>query len=202
MKKEEKTELTKEKIIAAAIEEFGTKGYDASSLNNICKNFKISKGLVYHNFENKDKLYLTCISKCFLEVTKYVESQNVESDLHRYMELRFVFFSKYPLYARLFFEAVLQPPIKLADEIKEIKKGFDELNKKIYHSALQTLTLRNGVTEKDALEYYELMLEMFNGYFSSSAYANTDFTMLISDHEQKLKKILNFMLYGIAKEVE
>ena len=103
---------------------------------------------------------------------------------------------------RLFFEAVLEPPSKLINEIKEIKKGFDELNKKIYKSALKTLNLRTGITEKDALEYYELMLEMFNGYFSSSAYANTDFTMMISDHEQKLKKILNFMIYGIAKEVE
>lgn len=202
MKKEEKTELTKEKIIAAAIEEFGTKGYVASSLNSICKNFKISKGLVYHNFENKDKLYLACINKCFLEVIKYLESKNIEGDLHRYMEVRFAFFSKYPLYARLFFEAVLEPPVKLADEIKEIKKDFDELNKNIYHSALKTLNLRNGVTEKDALEYYELMLEMFNGYFSSSAYSNNDFSIIISDHEQKLKKILNFMLYGIAKEVE
>ncbi len=202
MKKEEKTELTKEKIITAAIEEFGTKGYAASSLNSICKNFNISKGLIYHNFENKDKIYLSCISKCFLEVIKYLESENIEGDLHRYMELRFAFFSKYPLYARLFFEAVLEPPSKLINEIKEIKKGFDELNKKIYKSALKTLNLRTGITEKDALEYYELMLEMFNGYFSSSAYANTDFTMMISDHEQKLKKILNFMIYGIAKEVE
>lgn len=202
MKKEEKTELTKEKIIIAAIEEFGTKGYMASSLNNICNNFKISKGLVYHNFKNKDELYLACISKCFLEVTEYLERQNIDGDLHRYMEVRFAFFSKYPLYARLFFEIVLQPPSKLAKEIKEIKKNFDELNKKIYYSALQTLTLRNGVTEKDALEYYELMLEMFNGYFSSSAYSSTDFAMLISDHEQKLTKVIDFMLYGIAKEVE
>ena len=202
MKKEEKTELTKERIINAAIEEFGTKGYTASSLYNICKNFNISKGLLYHNFENKDKLYLACISKCFLEVTKYLESQNFESDIQRYTELRFAFFSKYPLYARLFFEVVLQPPVNLINEINKIKKGFDELNKKIYHSVLQSLTLRDGVTEKDAMEYYELMQEMFNGYFSSSVYVNTDFSLLISDHEKKLKKILNFILYGIAKEKE
>lgn len=202
MKKEEKTELTKEKIITAAIEEFGTKGYTESSLNNICSNFKISKGLIYHNFKNKDEIYLACIRKCILEVTEYLSNQNVEGDLHRYMELRFDFFSRHPLYARLFFEAVLQPPPKFVNEIKEMKKDLDELNKKIYKSALRNLTLRNGVTEKDALEYYELMQEMFNGHFSSSAYANTEFQMIICDHEQKLKKILNFILYGIAKENE
>lgn len=202
MKKEKKTEITKEKIIAAAIEEFGTKGYINSSLNNICNNFKISKGLIYHNFKNKDDLYLVCARRCFLEVTEYLKAQNIESDLHRYMELRLKFFSEYPLYARIFFEAILQTPSKLINEIKEIKSDFDELNKSIYRSALQNLTLRNDVTEKDALEYYEIMQEMFNGYFSSSAYSNSDFTILISDHEEKLRKILNFMLYGIAKEEE
>ena len=67
---------------------------------------------------------------------------------------------------------------------------------------MQNLTLRNDVTEEDALDYYEIIQEMFNGYFSSSAYSNSDFTILISDHEEKLRKILNFMLYGIAKEEE
>lgn len=36
MKKELKTELTKEKIILAAIDEFGRNGYYGSSLNSIC----------------------------------------------------------------------------------------------------------------------------------------------------------------------
>ena len=36
MKKEEKTELTKERILTAAMEEFGEKGYAAAALNNIC----------------------------------------------------------------------------------------------------------------------------------------------------------------------
>lgn len=202
MKKEKKTEITKEKIIAAAIEEFGTKGYINSSLNNICNNFKISKGLIYHNFKNKDDLYLVCVSRCFFEVTEYLKAQNIGSDLHRYMELRLRFFLKYPLYARIFFEAILQTPSKLINEIKEIKRDFDELNKSIYRSALQNLTLRNDVTEEDALDYYEIIQEMFNGYFSSSAYSNSDFTILISDHEERLRKILNFMLYGIAKEEE
>ena len=57
MKKEEKTGLTKERILLAAMEEFGEKGYAAASLNNICA-AGIPKGLLYHNYENKDALYL------------------------------------------------------------------------------------------------------------------------------------------------
>ena len=53
MKKEEKTELTKKKILAAALQEFGTNGYRGASLNAICES-GIPKGLLYHNFKNKD----------------------------------------------------------------------------------------------------------------------------------------------------
>ena len=61
------------------------------------------------------------------------------------------------------------------------------------------MTLRKGVTEKDALEYYEIMQEMFNGYFSSPAYASKEFHFLMADHEERLSKTLDFMLYGIVE---
>jgi TetR/AcrR family transcriptional regulator len=57
MKKEMKTELTKEKILSAAMKEFGAKGYEGASLNHICET-GIAKGLLYHNYENKDALFL------------------------------------------------------------------------------------------------------------------------------------------------
>lgn len=43
LKQSEKTKRTKEKIMAAAMEEFGTKSYDAASLNTMCIENQISK---------------------------------------------------------------------------------------------------------------------------------------------------------------
>ena len=37
MKKQEKTQKTKERILAAALQEFGTKSYDTASINSICE---------------------------------------------------------------------------------------------------------------------------------------------------------------------
>lgn len=202
MKQSERTEQTKEKIITAAIEEFGTSGYDASSLNNICSKHKIAKGLIYHNFKDKDMLYLACTSHCFSALIEYLENQKSDVDLETYMSLRYHFFSIFPLYARIFFEAILQPPIKLKAMIKEQRKAFDALNREICRCALQKRKLRNGVSEAQALAYFELMQEMFNGYFSSSAYAGSDFSTIVADHEERLNQILEFMLYGIAKEGE
>ena len=94
MKQEKKTELTKEKIINAAIEEFGTKGYSGASLNAIC-NTGISKGLLYHNFENKDAIYLACVKRCFRELTDYLKQQDIGADFQKYMSARICYFSEH-----------------------------------------------------------------------------------------------------------
>ena len=60
MKQREKTELTVQRILSAAIAEFGVNGYAGGAVNNICK-AGINKGLIYHNFKGKDELYLTCL---------------------------------------------------------------------------------------------------------------------------------------------
>lgn len=60
MKRAEKTELTVSRILEAALEEFGANGYAGGTVNNICKR-GINKGLIYHNFKDKDELYLVCL---------------------------------------------------------------------------------------------------------------------------------------------
>ena len=50
MEKALKTKLTKEKIINAAIIEFGSSTYEEASLSAMCAAHNISKGLIYHNF--------------------------------------------------------------------------------------------------------------------------------------------------------
>lgn len=60
--------LDKEKqdrIINAAIKEFAQKGYDKASTNEIVKEASISKGLLFHYFQNKKQLYLFLFDYCY-----------------------------------------------------------------------------------------------------------------------------------------
>lgn len=199
MKKEEKTERTRERILGAAIEEFGKKGYAAATMGEICDKHAIAKGLLYHNFKGKDDLYLACVSRCFADLTNYLREQAIGADLHRYMEQRLRYFAQHPFHAALFFEAVLRPPAALTVEIRERKKVFDQFNRCVYRAALSGVVLREGITETEAMEFYEMIQEMFNGYFSSPTYADRDFQYMAADHEKKLAKLLDLMLYGIAE---
>ena len=92
MKQEEKTKLTKEKIMKAAMEEFGLNGYAATALNSILSRAGIAKGLFYHNFQDKDELYILCVRKAMNHLTEYLRSQDLDSDLEKYIKARLQFF--------------------------------------------------------------------------------------------------------------
>lgn len=198
MKRVEKTELTVSKILDAAMEEFGMNGYASGTVNNICKS-GINKGLIYHNFKDKDTLYLACLKICCEKLVALLKKSDCTSDLLQYMNVRMRFFQESPKEAHIFFEAILQPQKNLQEKIQEILQPFEEINEQIYRAAVSSITLRDGVTEDDAIHYFRQMQQMFNGYFSSPAYHNMALDEQIKEHETGLSKLLNFMLYGIAK---
>lgn len=198
MKRTIRTELTVSKIQEAALEEFGANGYAGGTINNICKR-GINKGLIYHNFKDKDELYLVCLENSCKKLVSLIQESGCTSDQLQYMELRMRFFTEYPNEAHIFFEAILQPQEKLRDRIKQILEPFEEINEKIYRSVISGITLRDGITEEDAIDYFRQMQSMFNGYFSSFAYRYMTLDKQIREHEMNLSKLLDFMLYGIAK---
>ena len=198
MRKEEKTELTRHKILLAATEEFGEKGYFHASMGQICQK-GISKGLLYHNFESKDVLYLACVAQCYTQLTEYIDREQTGTDFRRYMELRRTFFQQDILRARLFFETLFQPPQHLKVELEVIRKGFELKNRKMYRELLESIPLRPGVTAQDAENYFAFVQTMFNGYFSAAISRELEFEDLIAAHENSMEKLLDFMLYGIAE---
>lgn len=49
-------EASRKKILRAAFELFGKKGYSATSVESIAKKAKVSKGLIYHYFKSKQDI--------------------------------------------------------------------------------------------------------------------------------------------------
>ena len=88
MKKQEKTERTKARILNAAMQEFGEKGYLRTTVNAICTHYHIPKGLLYHNFAGKDELYLICVERCFSELISYLQPHAI-AEIETYLELRY-----------------------------------------------------------------------------------------------------------------
>lgn len=192
LKQEEKSQQSKEKILRAALDEFGAKGYAGASLNTLLSDNGLSKGLVYHYFENKDQLYLACVSACFdalmVFLAKMEHNESPMVMLHTYFETRTRFFKKNPMLERVFYDAILQPPSHLKGEIAQVHAAFDTFNRSLLQTVLGGLRLREGVSEEDGLYYFELMQNALHLQFRSET----------GLYEERAYQLMELLLYGLA----
>lgn len=207
MRQDEKTRRTQERILSAAIAEFGSKSFDCASLNTICSENNISKGLIYHNFKNKEELYLRCVQICYDRFTEYLKSSetdsgDIRSDIQHFLNSRQTFFVENPCFRHIFFSSILQPPAHLCGQLRQMRSGYEQYLKEHYRRILSRMELRKGVSIDQALNYFLAFQEMFNGYFRDRSAQDQNFSGMIQAHEDQLSESLDFMLYGIARQQE
>ncbi|WP_144551904.1 TetR/AcrR family transcriptional regulator [Bacillus sp. X1(2014)] len=127
--------LDKEKqdrIINAAIKEFAEKGYDRASTNEIVKEAGISKGLLFHYFQNKKQLFLFVFDYCYeLVVDEFYKKINLqETDFFIRMRqaiiVKMEMLSTYPDIFKFIQEVFME-------ESAEIKVEFDKKKSELTH---------------------------------------------------------------------
>lgn len=67
----------RQQTIQAAIELFATQGYEKTSIAQICELAKVSKGLVFHHFKNKDEL----LKEVFVRMAEIISDVGERVDL-------------------------------------------------------------------------------------------------------------------------
>ena len=152
MKREEKNQQTRRRILESALAEFAEQGYGASSVNTISNGEGLSKGIIYHYFPTKDDLYLACVEECFQMLTGHLQShtnmegQTAEERLEQYFRVRLDFFEQNPQYQRIFCDAVIMPPAHLEASIQEKKAPFDRFNIDSLNRMLEPVSLRSDLS--------------------------------------------------------
>lgn len=204
MKREEKNQQTKRKIMDSALSEFAKQGYGASSVNTICASQNISKGIIYHYFKTKDDLYLACVEECFQLLTEYLTNSmnsnhySAEVQLEKYFTVRMSFFHEHPVYQPIFCEAVISPPIHLKNEIQIRKQAFDKLNAEILAGLLQSLPLRPNITKEEIVDTFRQFQDFINAKFQMAGMSSQEFMM----RDESCRKALNILLYGVIDRKE
>lgn len=184
----------------SALAEFSERGYGASSINTICAAQDISKGIVYHYFETKDVLFLACVRECFQRLTEYMRENMLKQDdatgsLENYFAIRARFFYSYPVYQRIFCEAVIAPPAHLRDEIQACRQDFDSFNIQILEQLLTPFSLRPSISKADVIEIFRQFQDFINIRDQMSDMGDQTFDA----HEEKCRKALNILLYGVIE---
>ena len=208
MKRDEKNELMKRRIMDSALKEFSKKGYGESSVNNVCGKEGISKGIIYHYFDSKGELFLACVRECFDKLTGYIRSGmeadkvfsdtediRIDASLNKYFMLRTEFFTKYPVYGRIFSEAVMSPPVHLSGSINKCRAEFDSLSISILKSILSRTRLRKEISMDFVLRLFREFQDYVNIRYQMGSFDRDTFSM----REEDCRRIVNILLYGVME---
>lgn len=205
MKREEKSALSRQRIMDAALKEFSQKGYGGASLNVVCVENDISKGIIYHYFKDKDELYLLCAADCFDALTAYMKAvqknvpDTIERRLSAYFDARLRFFAENPLYLGIFLDVVLNPPTHLTMQLANVRAAFDALNISVLTALLMSAPLRKGLSVDNVTEDFRMYMDFFNARFRAALADATAPEYALREHEERSHRQLSILLHGVLK---
>lgn len=203
MKREEKNALSRQRILDAAMEEFSRSGYAAASMNAICAENEISKGIIYHYYKDKDTLYLLCVEQCFDAITASLSEAarslcgSAEQRLRAYFDARLRFFAANPTQLGIFADAVFAPPESLASQVAALRRKFDALNIAVLTELLQSAPLREGLSIEAVVSDFGMYLDYFNLHFKAGLSASQSPDEILREHEERCHRQLHILLYGV-----
>ena len=80
LNREEKNALTQRRLLDAAREVFGRRGYGNASLEEIAEEAGFSRGALYHHFESKEALFLALLDERLTERVNEIERVFAEGE--------------------------------------------------------------------------------------------------------------------------
>jgi AcrR family transcriptional regulator len=166
------TSIEREKrnnIINSAMKEFSKNSFQNASTNVIAKEAGISKGLLFHYFGTKERLYKFLEFFSIKVVTDEIvnkmdwNQQDIFLRLKEISLIKFKLLEEYP-YLTDFSFVVFQD--KTADEIMQIEPGFPlELYSKIYTHNIDFTLFKDNIDQKKATDIVRWTIEKYGDDF-------------------------------------
>ncbi|WP_100489288.1 TetR/AcrR family transcriptional regulator [Sporolactobacillus pectinivorans] len=163
-------EETKEKaILTAAIHEFAVKGFAQASTNRIAKSAGVSKGLVFHYYDSKEKLfeesvvYAIHFSMDELDYNQWDFTGNVIGNFKKYSEQELQFCKNYPDIYQLVLTAFTRPPKELTDKMTKLFKEMESLVPEFFKKMIDGFDLKDNVD----LDTLQAVLQSHYYYYSN-----------------------------------
>ncbi|RYL90932.1 TetR/AcrR family transcriptional regulator [Sporolactobacillus sp. THM19-2] len=201
---------SKEKaILMAAVHEFAVKGFDQASTNQMARSAGVSKGLIFHYFESKEKLFEASVDYALKFTLKELDYENwhltkhVIADIKQICEAEFRFYKTYPDIYRFILSALIRPPKTLSVKMKKLFRELMDTTPAFVEQTIDRLDLKEGV-DREVLKavlvsHYDYYAKETLGYFKTHPGATFEEIMPYVD---KLLAMLTMSLHGLVKNDE
>ena len=183
------------RILNAAIKVYVERGYDNASTNAIVKEADISKGLLFHYFQNKKTLYLFLFDYCLDMVMKeFYEKVNLEerdffARLRQISLIKMELLNKFPDIIRFFEKAILEEANDIKGDFKE--KIFSVKSSTAIFDGIDTSKFRDDIDIQKAIKSIFWTFEGFCNQVLTKAKAlilkKPDYEEVFSEGEQYIE---------------
>ncbi|MFC0190097.1 TetR/AcrR family transcriptional regulator [Fictibacillus aquaticus] len=170
-------EAKQKRILNAAIKMYVQKGYDLASTNEIVKEAGISKGLLFHYFQNKKMLYLFVFDHC-MELVMNDFYKKVDMQIPDFFErlreitrVKMELLNMYPNIFRFFEKAYLEDASDVRAEFQEKLKKFSESSSDQLFANLDISKFKDGLDIQKAIKSVIWTFEGFSAEVLAKAKA-------------------------------
>ncbi|MCL1849440.1 MAG: TetR/AcrR family transcriptional regulator [Clostridiales bacterium] len=167
----------RERILLAAIEEFGRMPYATASTNAIVQKAGVSKGLLFHYFGNKESLYHACVDYVFGQIWDYIKDRldfpeaDIFSRVRHSLRIKMEFYQAKPVLMELaskLWDSANRPDIEAyirrlsgatpADLVSKPTENLTDVSIFILGKDVDQVALSDGIDIEKALDYMSILL--------------------------------------------
>jgi len=174
--KPKKNKNQKEKIIRTAIKKFSKEGFSNTSIDEIAKESKVSKGLVFYHFINKENLYVQALAQGIdstldfanklteiAEAKLFQKRENLFQDLEKYYDL--VVTKREKDLERLWLDGMLEARknLKLKKILIDREEKLMKVGVQLIKAGRERTNILEGHSDEELMEVAKGLLALYKG---------------------------------------
>lgn len=206
---EKLAEEKKQLILSVCIEEFSKMGYEKTSTDTITSRAGISKGILFHYFQNKKNLFLYIVDYCRQLIGNRImdEIQNVATNdfFERIKEVillkqRVQF--EYMLETQLVTNALLHPPKGMEEDLQGMfQKNVDQYSEQYLEKLLEKDLLQEYASPEKVVNLTMIALEhITNKYLNEFRAREGTFAEIYEKITPEIDEYITLIKFGCMKK--
>lgn len=181
-----------ERILNAAMKEFGQKGFKNASTDTIVKEAFISKGALFHYFNNKKGLFMFLydytidIIKNDMQVKFNADEKDIFARRRQVMQLKIEILKRHPEMYDFLATAYMDDSVDVKSDLESRNKELILISQGFLNEGIDTSKFKEGVEAKKAID---IIAWTIDGFTNKEMHKVKSFTLYELNFNEVLKEL-------------